>query len=205
MLDELLDIASSIDFEEFGSLELVGARRHDEGVTLSFELSDEYRPELHPNWEVICSGVVEQSFGLGSYDDFQITQDHVLLWEYVKRRTAISFYGSTKESLSVAGALFERHRALVGEWIPFHRFLNMRIGLNELIAGGFGRLAEGPEPLVLAYEEVMQDYGFSASHVEPRLPSRWVGGEWVEIYPSLSLLLLNESFVVAESFAAKAV
>jgi hypothetical protein len=72
--------------------------------------------------------------------------------------------------MSVAGALCERHVDLVEDWIPFEKYLNAEVRLAELIAGSFGMLADGVEPLILAYEEVMQRYGFSTSQHESRPP-----------------------------------
>jgi hypothetical protein len=121
------------------------------------------------------------------------------------RTSATSFYGKSANPSAVVGGLYERHWELAGKWIPFHRFLNPGVRLTELIAGGFGMLAEGPEPLILAYEEVMQQHGFSTTHRDPRQPVYWGGEGWLAEKAVLSALVLDESYVVAEHFAAKAV
>jgi hypothetical protein len=107
--------------------------------------------------------------------------------------------------LSVVGALYERHVDLVENWIPFHKYINSEIRLNELIAGSFGMLADGPEPLILAYEEVMQHYSFSTSHLESRPPMYWNNETWIEENTSLSVIILDESYVIAEGFEAIAI
>ena len=128
-----------------------------------------------------------------------------MLWPHTASRTSIYFHGTCENAAAVTGALYERHWELAGRWIPFYTFLNSRIRLTELIAGGGGMLADGPEPFILAYEEVMQRFGFSTSHLEPKAPRYWNGETWtVEISP-LSVLLLEDFFVIAESFVAKVV
>lgn len=128
-----------------------------------------------------------------------------MLWQYLKRQTSVSFYGSAQDSLAVVGTLYERHQEIAGDWIPLHRYMNAGLGLKNLIAGGFGRLAEGPEPLVLAYEEVLRECEFSTSHIEPKLPVYWDGRKWAEEDAKLSVLMLDTSFVIAADFEASAI
>src|SRR5919205_3952376 len=176
MLEKLLAVAGLVDFEDYGSLRLTDVGWSEAALTLSLHVSADEYPEFHPHWQVTCSGVREHCLSLGHSYDIQLYDDHVLLWPHTARRTSTSFYGRSVNPSAVAGALYERHCELTGKWIPFHRFLNPNVRLTELIAGGFGMLAEGPEPLILAYEEVMRRQGFVASHLDPSKPVYW-GGE----------------------------
>ncbi len=205
MLEDLLAITSGIDFEDYGSLLLTRTVWSKDGITLSIDISSDEDPDVHPRWQVLCSGVREDCLSLGYSGDLQLSDDHVLLWPHAARTSAISFYGKAENPSAVAGALYERHWELVGKWIPFHRFLNPGLPLTELISGGFGMLAEGPERLILAYEEVMQQHGFSTSHRDPTNPVYWRGEAWLEQKTALSVLILDESYVVAEEFIAEAV
>ena len=205
MLEELLAITNLADFEDYGSLRLTRIEWSEATLTLSLEVAADEHPDIHPRWQVVCSGVREHRLALGYCYDLQGYDDHVLLWPHAARKTSTSFYGKCEHPAAVAGALYERHRELVGDWIPFHRFLNPGVRLLELIGGGFGMLAEGPEPLILAYEEVMRQHGFSTSHLDPRKPVYWGGEGRVEVKAALSALVLDESYVVAEDFIARAV
>ena len=66
-------------------------------------------------------------------------------------------------------------------------------------------LAEGPEPLVLAYEDVMRKHGFSTSHLDPTKPVYWGGNEWLGQKAPAFVLILDDSYVVAEQFVASPV
>lgn len=204
MLD-LLTVTSNIDFEDFGSLVLTRAVWSESVITLSLEMSSDEDPKVHPRWQVLCSGVKEDCLSLGYHYDLQLSDDHVLLWPHAARTSALSFYGKAENPAAVAGALYQRHSELAGKWIPFYRFLNSGVELTELISGGFGMLAEGPEPLILAYEEAMRQHGFSTSHRDPSTPVYWGGKEWLEQKAALSVLILDEAYIVAEKFVAKAV
>lgn len=202
MLEEFLSVAGSVDFEEYGELLLTKAESSGASLTLWLSVSYDERPDFHRDWKIICSGVADEELSFGDHYLLQLADEHVLLWKHNKPQTSVSFYGSAADPSYVVGALYEKHRALVGDWIPFHEFLNMSLGLTNLIAGGFGRLAEGPEPLVLAYEEVMQQCGFSTSHLAPSPSMHWDGARWAEDSTAFSVLTLDESYVIASGFEA---
>lgn len=205
VLENLLDIAEGIDFEDYGSLRLTTVESYGDSLRLSLHITGDEHPDRHPSWQVLCSLVKEQSLSLGDHYDLQFFDDHVLLWPHLSRRTSTSFYGKAENPLAVVGALYQRHKELVGEWLPFHRFLNSNIQLSELISGGFGMLAEGPEPLVLAYEDVMRAHGFAASHLDPAKPVYGGGTELLGPNAGAFVLVLDDSYVVAEHFAASPV
>jgi hypothetical protein len=187
--ETLLDIIG-VDFADYGSLELTEARSEGTSLTLSFHVSADDYPGMHPNWNVICRGVKEHSLSLGFHYDCQLSADHVLLMPHRALQTSTSFYGKAENPSAVVGALVKCHRTIAGDWIPFNRFLNKEIDLTELIAGGFGMLAEGPEPFIQAYEDSLRAHGFSTSHVKPSEP---VGKE-------MSVLILDQAYVIAEEF-----
>jgi hypothetical protein len=205
VLENLLDITKEIDFEDYGTLRLTGADADGDTLRLSLHITGDEYPNIHQTWQVLCSNVREDSLSLGDHHDFQLFDDHVLLWPHLSHRTSTSFYGKTENPLAVVGALYQRHEELVGEWLPFHQFLNPEISLPELISGGFGMLAEGPEPLILAYEDVMRSHGFTTSHLDPRKPVYWGGNGWLDQKAPAFVLILDDSYVVAEQFAASPV
>jgi len=211
VLENLLNITNEIDFEDFGSLALTAAEANGDTLRLSLHITGDEYPEIHQNWQVLCSRVREDSLSLGDHYELQFFDDHVLLWPHLALRTSTSFYGKPDNPLAVVGALYQRHKELVGEWLPFQRFLNSEIGLPELVSGGFGMLADGPEPLVLAYEEVMRSHGFTTSHLDPRKPVYWGGNrgddgyQWIEQKAPAFVLILDDSYVVGEQFLASPV
>jgi hypothetical protein len=121
------------------------------------------------------------------------------------RRLSAYFSGKCEDLNGVIGALYGRHWELTDGWIPFQRFLNPNVQLAKLITGGSGMLAEGPAPLMLAYEDVMQRFGFSTSHLDAGEPAYWNGETWLEEREKLSALIIDGSYIVAESFIAKKV
>lgn len=205
MLGDLLAIAHLLDREEEGSFSLTRAGWSANEIILSLEVWQDRFPEIHRHWQVIGSSVREHSLSLGPAYRLQLTDEHVLLWGHRKRRLSVYFSGKHENPDAVVGALYGRHWELTHGWIPFHRFLNPNVQLAKLITGGSGLLAEGPEPLLLAYEAIMEKLGFSVSHVDAGEPAYWNGETWLEEREKLSVLLIDRSYIVAEKFIAKMV
>ena len=193
MMDALLKTISSVDYEDYGTLLVTSTERTNGDLQLLLDVTadEQYVPR---NIRITCHGLRESNLSPGYYEDFQVSEDHVLLWHYTKPHFLTSFYGKVKEPLSVVGALYECHRDLTEAWFPFEKYMNPDVRLAELIEGSFGMLADGPEPLVLAYEEVMQRYGVStSSHRSQRAMDA-----------RLTVIILDKSFVIAERFEANA-
>jgi hypothetical protein len=205
MLEELLAIANRGDFYHNGSLNITHIEGSEYALTFFVDVSVTDATDIHPRWQIICSGVREHSVSLGYSDEMWLSNNHVLLWTHTAPTTSLYFHGTCENAAAVTGALYERHWELARKWIPFHTFLNSLMEPTKLIAGGGGMLADGPEPFILAYEEVMQRFGFSTSHLEPKPPRHWNGEAWVEETAALSVLILEDFFIVAENFEAKKV
>lgn len=203
-MDDLLRIITSVDYEDYGSLQLLEVERREGDLSLLLDVTADEEPNLPRNIRIICHPSRESNISPAQYYDLRVTEDHVLLWHYTRPHILMSFYGKVEDPHSVVGALYERHFEVVDGWIPFHKYLNSGLPLAELIRGRFGMLADGPDQLVMAYEAVMQRFGFSTSHHESRPPDqmRWNGETGVQDKSPLSILFLDESYVIAEAFAA---
>jgi hypothetical protein len=195
MSEDLFPRILPVDYDDYGSLHVQAVEQRNQDLLISLVLTADEDPELPEHILITCGSYRENTLVPGRYSRVYWKQDHVLLWDFDQPHVLSSFYGQVQEPLAVVGALFERHVELVGKWIPFSKYLNPCIRLSELIGGKFGMLAEGPERLVLAYEEVMSDYGVSVSH-HTSAPKH---------YETLSILILDEAYVIANSFFAEAI
>lgn len=205
MMDDLLRLISAVDYEDYGSLRLIKVEHRDGNLSLVAEVTADEATSLPRNIRIDCHGLRESNVLPNRYYDLRVTEDHVLLWHYSRPHRLLSFYGNVEDPQSVVGALYERHFEIVGRWVPFHKYLNLGLPLSELIRGKFGMLADGPDKLVLAYEAVVQGFGISTSHHESRSADqmRWNGETWVvQDMPPLSIMFLDDSYVIAESFTA---
>jgi hypothetical protein len=198
MLEDLINTTRSQWFEEGeGYIHLLEVWL--EGDVLNFSL-DLYSGEDDngQSWKVECVGPLEHVVSLGYSYSLELCFDHVLLWPYIHPKTSLSFHGEAQDPFAVVGALQTRHQELVGNWIPFGRFINGNP--LEMIRGRYGMLIEGPLPLVQAYAEVLENYGVTNGFTQP-VPASYSNDESAGI-EEIALLILGESFVIAPKFNA---
>jgi hypothetical protein len=202
MLADLHAIMDTREFEENGLLKLTKTTLDGEGLVLSFEVTTGEDDASVQHWNIVCDDMRAHRLSLRAYCDIELVTDHVLLWPHSMAVTSVSFYGHVNDPFPIIGALYQQHMQLVGTWIPFGQYFNPAVSLDTLLCGTAGMLAQGPEALVLAYENVLQRCGLQTSHLESKAAKHWdeEHREWVEEHGPLAVLLLEDSFVVAATF-----
>jgi len=214
MLDELMNVIGTPEFEEFGWVRLGGVEWQGEDAVLSLVLSQQ--DEHEQQWQIRCQSVREQRIDHSPvYNNvwLELEDDHVLLWPHVLPQVELYFRGKSAKRVEVLGTLWEKHLELVQGWFPFDRFLKGGPPAMKHLDGGFGLFADGPEPLIRAYAEVLDDYAISASTLPPRaprVPMRWDGQRWIEFAgpwaggeDRMHVLLFGQTYFVARSFEEK--
>lgn len=208
MIEKLIQALSSTDFEYYGSLLLEKVHWSDKVrmLILQIEVNLDEEPKFPSKWEIICEEVEDHKITLGYSYDFLFDEDHVLSWEHYKSSCSVSFNGKTDDSLAVVGALYKTHTEIAQNWIPFNKYFNQSMQLDELIAAKFGQIVQNaPDEFSVAYENVLQSYGFLTSKSESRIPSSWHDNVWIPQTVPLSTMIFDKSYVVAEQFKARAI
>ncbi len=95
------------------------------------------------------------------------------------------------------GQLAARHLALTHGWLPFGACFNAAVPLKKLLSSSLVMFAEGPKPLIAAYQEILEAAGARCSVISH---GSMLSADAPE---GPQLLLLGRSFVIAESFEAE--
>jgi hypothetical protein len=76
MLDKLISLTHSYDFEEYGTFNLVGARIKANVLTLTFDFHIRADKDEYQSWEVECVGLLEHQMFLREFESFDLSRDH---------------------------------------------------------------------------------------------------------------------------------
>lgn len=200
MLHQLLDIIQTPAFSEDGNFCIVSASWQDENEDLEFKLKVNTGLDVDTqHWKIVCRSVCEHKIVLDCDDRLVVSDNHILLWPYTEKVCSLWFSGPHQEPFPIIGELWREHNKLTHRWLPFGRFLNGS-DFVSLIADGHGKLAEGPEPLIIAYQQVMQRHGFKTSTTSHK-PRHWNGHAWVDP-GTLVALVAGGSWVIASTVEA---
>jgi hypothetical protein len=159
-------------------------------------------------WEVGAHNTRAFSLTEFEFTDWTLTDNHVLLWDHEEPFSQLNFTGPPCSHDEVLWNLHERHRAVVGHWIPFERYLN-GVFLSNRLSGGSGVLADGPDRLLRQYAEVLLHSDLEPYFPYPPRPAhRWDDEhrQWLDDDQKLSVLILgSSSYIVGSDFFANRV
>ena len=208
VMEELLKIQDTWQFEEYGYINLVAVEKKELDLELKYKLFSGVDDDPIQLWQVICHEEREHKIILGEqYSNFELYNDHVLLWSYSQPISSLTFNKGNLDidACHVIGKLYEKHMLLVGSWISFDTCLNQSklYSLEKHINFGHGKLAEGAEKIIIGYQEVLQECGFKSSYLS-RLLKRWDNNKgWIDENKNLQVLITGDSYIIAPKFTAK--
>ncbi|MEX2243843.1 MAG: hypothetical protein WD716_08370 [Fimbriimonadaceae bacterium] len=201
MIQDLIDFIHGLGDDDDVWMRCERVEYGDDVLRLSLTMRLGYREQDTQSWIIECSEV-RTSQAPFEGDGVVLLDDHPLLWPHNKEVASLSFRGVPRDLDAVLGALWRAHVGLIGEWIPFTRFMNYS-SLPELLAGGFGQLASGPRPLIEAYAGVLQAHGIQVHASNPRMPTYYKNDQIIVEVGNARLLMVGNGHVIAERFDAK--
>ncbi len=220
-MEEFLSLCErlySLDESESSSVTWRVARRVGQALNLQALVESRLKDIPNQSWEIRVNHVREITLKESQFaalspgcDDFTYSRDHVLLWGYKDLVSQLNFAGPSGNHEDLLWDLYERHRKVTGEWIPFDRCLNGHFIHNRL-SGGHGVLAIGPDRLVQEYASVLRGSALEPYFpYPPHMPVRIYGSHGLEEHlweaedVKLSVLVLFGSYVVGTGFSAERV
>lgn len=145
-------------------------------------------------WEVTCAGVgryVISNSGPWT-ESLLVTDDHPLLWEDGAAWGRLSFHGDVGNPVRVVIELLGAHRRATRGLVPFERYWTRGVPPWELLAGRYGEIAHGPQPLIEVYQQVIDRFhvtsAIAASRPAPAGHPR--------------ILVMGATYIIADSFTA---
>ena len=203
---EFIEIAAKMDFSPMQSgynmpgganVQLLYAAWSGGGCELGLRLQ---RGGMAPRerWTITCATVFGHRLSSTPCSALRVVDDHVLLAPYLAPLARLGFCGRPSSVTDAVGALAEAHWRVAGDWVPFDAFLNPQVEIAELLAAGTGVVAEGPRPILEAYQVALRRHGIETS-VSP--------DDFTRRRPlnraTLRALLLTPSYVIGTGFEAQ--
>ncbi len=167
-------------------------------LILSISMHDESQSEL---WDVSCEGVVEESIHSIGEDALTVVSESPLLMPYQEIEVDLMFSENSCNPALLLGLLFSTCFEVFGKENYLQRFLNQEPTVNGIVSSKYGKLGRFPKPLADKIVLALKDQPIRVNSIEIGYPKKWTGAEFIN-YPSLSVLELGSSYVIAESFSA---
>lgn len=200
MLDGILSFLDDPDHPDDGFVRLDAVRFEEHDAVLDVSVLDEDCEDKWARWQIRACLVRQCSVDRPGGDLFVYSSDHVVVRQHTESRQELYFRGTPGSASATVGRLWGAHREAASDWIPFHRFLNKCLGLEEVLEGGFGLVADGPTFLIEAYSRVLSAEKLNPNALAPRRPGWWNGERWTDSPSEMFGLSIGDSLIVAHSF-----
>lgn len=130
-------------------------------------------------------------------EEFEVIDEHPCLWDYQKPLSELYFRGQSTNVKALIGDLYIKHKSLTNNAISLEHYLNTEAGpgdLECLLSSGQGLFSKAPKILTEAYQELLEQYGFSTNSLFQKGTSSNEG---------LQLLRLGTNYIIAKEFAVE--
>lgn len=196
MYAELRSLLSTGEFEDDGSITIVGQRLGD--TVLEIELAVATDSDVEPSsWSVRCEEYRRFRIQERVVRDLSIVDDHVVIAACDEKQFDLYFAGSVTSPHEAFARLVIAHHAIAGDWLPLSEFLSDR----KTLSTPSGLVARAPHRIVQRYLEALREDGVDAYLANEADPKRWNGSHWIAESELLSALVFGENYVVAERFS----
>ena len=204
MFGPIEDLLHSKEVDDDGWVRIASLRWDARNLICDLCVDESYGGRTVVWWQVSCREVRDFLITDVNGGGLQIDGgDHPVVRQHSDPRVDLSFRGQAADPIRLIGSLWQVHREICDDWIPFDRYVNTALPLEELLASRSGKLAAGPRFLLEAYVRALHDHGVSSSLSGERPVARFVDGQWREQQKSLLVMHCGQSFVVAEQFGAR--
>jgi hypothetical protein len=186
---ELGDLPALLADERLSALgAIVGTERTGDALRLEVRLAG--APSR--TWErtIRADGVVRWVVSSSRFGRAALHDEHPGLLPFTDEYGGLSFHGRAGDPERLALALRAAHAEVAGRHVAFEDVVNSLLGVEGLLALGYGQLANGPVTLLRRYAAVAEAHGV-ATRLTVTGPGR----------AGLCLLELDETYVVAERFS----
>lgn len=195
------DLLNSEEIENEGWVRVVGFRWVGTQLTCDLQVHEGLGDEILSSWQVLCDEVREYQMVDMSGGDLQVDDGgHPVVRQHTDTAVDLAFRGIPGDPIRLIGGLWKAHRETCDGWIPFDRYLNLQLPLEELLRADSGVLAQGPRFLLEAYASELRAHSLAASLSSERSAKYFADGKWLEQQQPLSVMQFGESFIVAERF-----
>jgi hypothetical protein len=214
MLDGLRMFLTDPMDEEDGWVFLRSAAFEETSASLLLTVVPPGDPKGESRWELVAHGLRGYCISEPHGDLVLTERDHALALAHSPPTRSLYFRGRPASPEEILGRLLLSHRAVLGGWLPFERFLNPCVDPDRLLASGAGLLASGPACLLDSYAEALRAGGLEpyflrettkgAAEPPPLAARRREASARLRAYGDglLATVTIGASWLVAEHFEA---
>jgi len=133
MLSNIIGALSNTEFSSDIYFSLDEIQIDDDKLILTIQVTYEDDDEKLQVWQVTCEDFKDHKLNVNYFEEFEVLDEHVLLWEYNSNSANLFFKGQCNEIIQVIGDLFLSNSNIVDGQIHLEKYLNITSLLKNSI------------------------------------------------------------------------
>src|SRR5690554_8186937 len=123
-------------------------------LVIYFECDDWKENDIVRKFKITCAGVKESDVQPSASGEIEFTDKHQLLWNHNEPHGYLYYSSEPVNRHEILGLIWEAHEKIFGGWRPLTDYANTYHASQfiEFCKGSNGQLAQGPKPILEAYE-----------------------------------------------------
>ena len=199
-LDALQDPYSSDDI----SFQIINADHsaNDLIIKVKIYIQDGREDDAIQLWTISATRYLKSKLVFEDFHSINLEYDHPLLWEFTDTQCQLYYSGQCNDQPKLFYDLYKVHYRNFQNYKPFDISFGDTFPAVKPFVFSNGLLTQGSRNLMLQYGTCLQENGIPFNLLAERAPQVEGGNERVE-QPDFQVLLLGESYIVAQNFSFK--
>lgn len=152
-------------------------------------------------WTIEAIGHRKNQVSFGYCEFLKILEDDPLLWEFTDVQSELYFNGQVEDAVRLFFDLYVMHKKLFEGYQSFDIHFGENTPYFKQFQYSNGLLTKGSKRLMEHYANCLEQNGLSYSIVGDWRPTYWDGEKHISEPQDLKVLLLGDTYIIAESFS----
>ena len=188
---ELNDIINSDWYQDEGCVAINKLEYVNDDINIEFSLETGEYETPNQVWRLTAKSVKSNKINLDWGNNFQIFNDHFLLWEFNDHLTRLYFSGDGNDQNKLFVDFHKMHKSLYEKYFDIDKYINSSLDLINLCNSNVGLFAAGPMKILENYYECLKRNDRNPYYESYSKP---------EIDEQVLLLILGKSYLIAKNF-----
>jgi len=152
-------------------------------------------------WSIEATKHMKNHISFDSAQMIKFKDDHPLLWEFTDIQCELYFSGDCKDTPKLFYDLYHTHEKLFDKHQNFNITFGEQTSNSKRFQYNNGLLAIGSKKLMKLYAECLKKNGLDFTIIAEHYAKHWNGQRFISEPNNLKILLLGDTFVIAENFS----
>ena len=196
---ELIKVIENDELEWDGGAVITSIDYFEDDVKIELSILVDRSDEKRQLWEVQLEGIRNENIKREWAEEIVVYDQHYLIKEQKDINSELYIKNEAVDSNKLLHDLYVHFLSKYEYEIPFDKYLNDTVDIDILLKMDNGLFAKGPKFILEEIDVILQNNKCETYFSGETPPKRWVNNKWIDESSDLIVLIIGESYFVAEN------